>query len=110
MSTKHDGRIHKYLTEIDGEVKALLSAANSLEITPKPQEIDLNLMLNSMLRNVKIQYRNIQIQAELSSDLYQVTAIYSQLADAIWNVISNALDAMPEAGTLILKSRNTLSC
>jgi len=106
LSTEKDTKIKEYLGEINNEVEELLKAANKLEETPRSQNIDVNLMLNAMLRNVKIQYSNIRINANLSPDIDFVRAIYSQLSDAIWNVISNALDAMPRGGVLSLESKN----
>ena len=61
LSTEKDTKIKEYLGEINNEVEELLKAANKLEETPRSQNIDVNLMLNAMLRNVKIQYSNIRI-------------------------------------------------
>lgn len=106
LSTEKDKRIQDYLDEINQEVKELLKAANQLEEAPKKQDIDVNFMLNAMLRNIKIQYSHITVNANLSSDIYFINAIYSQISDAIWNVVSNALDAMASGGTLSLESKN----
>jgi len=99
-------KMGEYLDEIDHEVKALLQAAGKLDQKPEKQDVDVNFMLSAILRNIRIQYREVQIQAELAPNLYPVRAIYMQLSAAIGNVINNGVEAMPNGGILALKSRN----
>lgn len=47
----------------------------------------------------------IRMQAELASDLPVIMGAASDIRDALTNLIFNAVDAMPEGGTLTLRTR-----
>src|SRR5205823_4591476 len=47
----------------------------------------------------------IQIRTELAPDLPNIAGIESEIREALVNLIFNAVDAMPEGGTLTLRTR-----
>ncbi len=49
----------------------------------------------------------IQTQTELSPDLPAVMGVESEIREALTNLIFNAVDAMPDGGTLTLRTRST---
>ncbi len=81
-------------------VKNLLSfARNPSEATF--QKISLKTIIEEILSLMEYKLKNLNIKLEL--DLAPVTAIYAQgerLQQVFINIILNALDAMPEGGTL----------
>jgi PAS domain S-box-containing protein len=103
-----DRQILMYVGEIDAEVKDLLKSASEVEVQPPERDVDVNALLSAMLRNVRTQYYSVRTTSDLTPDVQKVRAIYSQLSDAIWNVVSNALDAMPEGGTLSVETKSIL--
>ncbi|MCL5952133.1 MAG: PAS domain-containing sensor histidine kinase [Chloroflexi bacterium] len=98
-------RISEYLDEIESEARDLLSAAQRLEEGPEIQLIDVNFVLGTLMRNARIQYRDVKIETDLDDTLKPVKAIYSQFTSAIGNVVTNGLEAMPDGGVLRLESK-----
>ncbi len=49
---------------------------------------------------------NIPLELDLSNDAWQIDVDPTLLEEAILSVISNASDAMPEGGTVLLRTRN----
>jgi nitrogen-specific signal transduction histidine kinase/ActR/RegA family two-component response regulator len=47
----------------------------------------------------------IELRTELDPDLPEITAADNEIRDALTNLIFNAVDAMPEGGTLTLRTR-----
>ena len=51
----------------------------------------------------------IHLISELPEDLAQVAGVESEVREALTNLVFNAVDAMPEGGTLTLRTRNLSS-
>jgi signal transduction histidine kinase len=98
--------VQEYLDEIKNQSKDLLHEAKKIEQIPDEEDIDIKEMLEAMVRNVKIQSRLIEVNLIAGQKLRTVKAIRSLLSNAVWNVISNSLDAMDNRGKLIFKARN----
>ena len=49
---------------------------------------------------------NIQICPDIDDDVAAVRVIHSSVADILRNLVTNAIDAMPEGGKITLKARN----
>ncbi|OGR11116.1 MAG: hypothetical protein A2341_21860 [Deltaproteobacteria bacterium RIFOXYB12_FULL_58_9] len=76
-------------------------------VSPDPTAIDLNELISSVWAGVQ-SGRNVEglkVDVELADDLPGLTADADLLGVAVQNVILNALDAMPDGGTLTVKTR-----
>jgi two-component system NtrC family sensor kinase len=85
-------------------VKGLLDFARQTKPQKKP--LDLNKVADDVLLLVKNQasFQNITIQSELNSQIPRVLADADQIRQVVLNVILNAADAMPQGGTLRVRS------
>jgi two-component system cell cycle sensor histidine kinase/response regulator CckA len=75
----------------------------------EPTPVDLTELvgeLESMLQ--RIIGENIQLQTHLAEDLWQVHADPSQIDQVILNLIVNARDAMPQGGSLTIRTSNVV--
>lgn len=68
--------------------------------------ISLNEGLTSTLRilNHKVKQKNIQVFREMASDLPKIQAHPGELNQVWTNLLDNAIDALPESGTLTLRT------
>ncbi len=62
--------------------------------TAQEEEIDMNMLLQSLLNNVRIQYAEIEIKEEISDELYPVRGVKPYLSNAIYNVILNGIESV----------------
>ncbi|HEY4359863.1 MAG TPA: PAS domain S-box protein [Bryobacteraceae bacterium] len=75
--------------------------------------VDLNLMVQQVLDLTRVRWSDmpqqrgivIEMRTELAPDLPQIGGIESEVREALVNLIFNAVDAMPEGGTLKLQTR-----
>jgi PAS domain S-box-containing protein len=72
------------------------------------QPVDVNVVLDEILLLVRKQLHenSIKISTNLEKDLALVYASKNQLRQVFLNMISNARDAMPEGGTLTIKTKS----
>ena len=106
--------IGNYLHNISSDTDKLLRAAEQLKISYRETEIDMVFVLQSMLRQVRIQYHHeiksghLRIAEQIQADLHKVWGRSPILANVMYNVISNALEAIFEkgSGTLTVTAAN----
>ena len=86
-------------------VEQILDFARSTE--PKLTWINVNELVDdlSLLVRHKLRNQNIQLVRKLSADLPLVMADATQLEQAFLNLTLNAVEAMPDGGTLTVGSR-----
>jgi len=93
-------RIQKEIERINRIVRELLdfSRPSKSEI----REVDLNRVIENTLSLLSYQkdFRNIETQLELHTNLPRVEGDESQLSQVFINIILNAVDAMPLGGSL----------
>ncbi len=106
LSDTKDRKISKFVSKIDENTRNLLSKAAQLNAPLYPEDIDLKILIDILLRQIEMQYTKIHAKTHLQSDLYEVHTVYSNLEDAIWNVVLNGIEAMPDGGTLTLTAFN----
>ncbi len=72
------------------------------------QDTDLNALLSSLAEEQAMRelYRNIHIETDLDLNLGTIQADPLQLHQVFTNLMNNAAEAMPDGGTLTLRTRN----
>jgi len=113
-------RARGYLVTIQRAVEDVAQTVASMREFYRPREAQLALtpvQMNSMVQQVVAltsarwndmpQQHGIVIRAltELAPDLPKVMAVESEIREALTNLVFNAVDAMPEGGTLTLRTR-----
>jgi PAS domain S-box-containing protein len=85
-------------------LKKMLSFSKPDEEEKQP--VDINVILDEILLLVRkqLQENSIRISASLGQGLEKVYASKNQLRQVFLNMLSNARDAMPEGGTLTIKT------
>jgi PAS domain S-box-containing protein len=86
-------------------VRGLLGFAR--ETLPEERELDLNVVVReamALLERTTLQ--RIRLDMDLASDLRHVRGDSAALGHALMNLCVNAADAMPEGGTLFVRTRN----
>ncbi|MCC6545094.1 MAG: PAS domain S-box protein [Nitrospirae bacterium] len=73
----------------------------------KSDLIDMNSLINELLQMLSsIISNDIGIKLSLDTDLRMITGDMGKMEQVIMNLIINAGDAMPQGGTLVIKSEN----
>ena len=113
-------RARGYLETIQRAVEDVAQTVASMREFYRPREAQLALtpvQLNSMVQQVvdltrarwsdMPQQHGIMIRApmELAPDLPKIMGVESEIREALTNLVFNAVDAMPEGGTLTLRTR-----
>jgi PAS domain S-box-containing protein len=99
------GTIIKAAERGGGMVKSLLSFARQSPAAVR--DLDLNAILGeeaSFLEHTTL--AKVHLQLDLEPGLHAIRGDASALSSAVMNLCVNAVDAMPEHGRLILRSRN----
>ncbi|MCU0592849.1 MAG: PAS domain S-box protein [Desulfobacterales bacterium] len=101
----------EYLTHVQSQLRRgsqltrqLLGYARQRPYQVKP--VSLNKLVMEVSGTFGRTRKNIVVQPDLDPDLRTVNADEGQLEQALLNLFVNASDAMPEGGTLALKTRN----
>lgn len=76
------------------------------EIKPEPQSVNLNEIINDLLYfyNETFTDKNIELNVHLSPDISLISIDRSKIRQALINLLSNAVDAMPQGGILSVES------
>ena len=82
-----------------------------IELAP----VDVNQMAQQVLDLTKARWSDmvqrrgtvIRVETELAPDLPRIMGVESEIREALTNLVFNAVDAMPEGGTLTLRTRLT---
>jgi signal transduction histidine kinase len=106
------GEQQEYLQMADEEVQRLMRLVKRiLDFARRPQRetkpTDLNGVVEKVLALATkyLQHRHIALRRDLSPDLPAVMATADELGQVFLNLVLNAVDAMPEGGTLRVSSR-----
>jgi signal transduction histidine kinase len=92
------------MDQLNRIVDRLLTYARSTE--PKLEAVDVNELLDDvlLLTRRKLQHQKIECRTELAAELPRIRADRGQIEQACLNLILNAVEAMPDGGTLTLRT------
>ncbi len=88
--------------EIQNDVDNLISEVERLKKPSQQEKVDINLILETILNQLRIQYRKeiqsdrLKIKEEIYPELHNVIGLYSSVSNAIINVISNGIESILE--------------
>jgi two-component system cell cycle sensor histidine kinase/response regulator CckA len=104
-SFKDINEIHQYALRAEILVKQLLAFSRKQTLQPKVLAVrdvlgELALMLRRLLRE------GVELKLEHGQEIWPVHADETQLSNAIINLVVNARDAMPNGGTITLRTAN----
>lgn len=94
-------------------LKTIIGRFSDFAKMPKPQfeQVDINEVVRHVLNLFQPQLqangRNIKVDANLSDSSERISADPEQLGRALGNLVLNALDAMPQTGTLHITTSKT---
>jgi two-component system cell cycle sensor histidine kinase/response regulator CckA len=104
-SFKEINEIHQNALRAATLVGQLLAFSRKQTLQPKVLAVrdvvgELAIMLRRLLRE------GVDLQLDLGADLWPIHADEGQLSNAIINLVVNARDAMPEGGTVTIRTAN----
>ena len=88
-------------------VRKLLDFARESEMESESIEVEEVIDQTLQLASNQIKLANVKVRGEISSELPQVYGDRQQLIQVFLNIVLNALDAMPDGGTLSISLHNT---
>jgi two-component system NtrC family sensor kinase len=112
LSEDRREKFQRYLDLVENETKRCSQIVSSLlsfsRISPPTfdhVQIDELLQRCILLSQHKLELSNIRLESSIQPNLPPVEGDFNQLQQCVINLIFNAIDAMPEGGTLALNSR-----
>ncbi len=105
---------HPYYKRLESITKLVQSGSKlnsqllgyARERKKKVKPIRLNQLLEETLDRSTCTKNSIQVHLELADDLYEIFGDHGQIKQVLWNLIVNALDAMPQGGDLFFGTVN----
>jgi GAF domain-containing protein len=108
-STSRDQAIARYLDRIESDAKEILGAAEKLNTPPEPENVDIKSVLETLFRQALVQMSaNIKINLRCEGGLPTVYGMSTELNNALWSMMENGMDSMPEGGTLEIEAKRTI--
>jgi signal transduction histidine kinase len=86
-------------------VSSLLAFSRKSPPSFGPVDVDELLQRCIALSQHKLKLQNIELLSQLEDGLPDIEGDFNQLQQCVINLVFNAIDAMPEGGTLTLRSR-----
>ncbi|HES58962.1 MAG TPA: hypothetical protein ENO18_00905, partial [Caldithrix sp.] len=100
-------RILRQVNRLDDLLKAFFSYARPQRPDPRAEQImDIVREVLPLFRR-KMQDKNIEIIENYEKELYYVFVDSNQIQQVIFNLFLNAIDAMPEGGTITIEAKNS---
>jgi signal transduction histidine kinase len=104
-------KFQKHLTLVESETSRCSKIVSNLLAFSRKSELELKAMsINELLEKCillsqhKLMLQNIQIKTDLDPDIPEVLGDFNQTQQCVINLIFNAIDAMPDGGTLSMAS------
>ncbi len=99
-------QINKAANRAANLTKGLLAFSRKQVINPKPMNLNENIRnLKKLL--IRLINEDIEMKVELAPDELIVMADTGQMDQVVMNLVTNARDAMPNGGTLTIKTQTT---
>ena len=98
--------IERHINRGSNIARQLLTFARGGEYNIKP--VNMNYTIKDTLELFSISRKNINIQLDLTKDLWSVAVDIGQMEQVLLNLFMNANHAMPKGGDLFIKSENVL--
>jgi two-component system, cell cycle sensor histidine kinase and response regulator CckA len=108
--TQDEGQLNRYAEVIESSAKRAATLTEHLLNFSRRQrhqaieQIDLNALLRDVLFLIRESFRTITIETELDESLPPVKGDAGELQHVILNLCVNSKDAMPEGGTLRVRT------
>jgi PAS domain S-box-containing protein len=96
--------VPRELERINGIVEGLLELARPARLTFKPVRVPALLERTVELYGARIEAQRVDVHREYGRDLPTIWADQEALYQALVNLVTNALDAMPNGGRLMLRA------
>ena len=105
LKKNEDSKVHKHIKIIDKEIyranKIITDLLNFSRVRPPNKEkVTISLLIDEIIENKSIVDQNIQIKINLPTELPKVFVDSQHISQVLNNLISNAIEAMPEGGEL----------
>jgi signal transduction histidine kinase len=111
LDTKNIEKFQRHLTLVESETSRCSKIVSNLLAFSRKSELELKAMsINELLEKCillsqhKLMLQNIQIKTDLDPGIPEVLGDFNQTQQCVINLIFNAIDAMPDGGTLTLAS------
>jgi PAS domain S-box-containing protein len=101
--------VPRELERINGIVEGLLELARPARLTFKPVRVAALLERTLELYGTRIEAQRVEVRREYTRDLPTIWADHEALYQALVNLVTNALDAMPGGGLLVLRAGWTVA-
>jgi PAS domain S-box-containing protein len=101
---KFQAVVPRELQRINGIVEGLLELARPARLTFKPVKLPMLLERSLELYGDRIEAQQVAVSREYARDLPTIWADADALYQAFVNLVTNALDAMPAGGQLVLRA------
>jgi signal transduction histidine kinase len=105
MRERYLGLARDGLKRIERTVANLLNFSRQRDIRPEPTSINHNLRHVTELVGYQLRRANVEVRYDLDESEALVMADHFQMEQLFLNLVLNAIDAMPDGGTLVLKTR-----
>ena len=100
---RHIERMQQEIDRLDTAVEALLRFMRPEHL--KLTDFDLNQLVRELAAPARIRSERVQVERKLADGLPAVRGDRTMLSEALSNVITNAVQAMPAGGILTVSSR-----
>jgi two-component system, NtrC family, sensor kinase len=111
LSAEYTQKFQGYLTLMESEISRCSKIVSNLLAFSRKSRLEFSdVNLNELIRKCillsehKLTLQNIQIETHLQHEMPTVPGDFNQLQQCMINLIFNAIDAMPDGGTMTIQS------
>jgi GAF domain-containing protein/ActR/RegA family two-component response regulator len=116
LGEPHNREIIRHLDHIQTDARELLQAARAIQLAAESslsEFVQVNDLLQKAIERafatLPLAGKRVEYQVMLADDLKPVSAERNRFYEALFNLISNAIQSMPNGGTLTVMTRNIVS-